>query len=203
MGRTSDAKERLLKSAMELMHDQGFGAVGVSEICAHAGVKKGSFYHFFDSKQALALEVVESFRKGSRDFMESFLLGTAPPLERLAAYLDGIYGYHLSSCEVLGKQTGCPLANLALEMSTQDKTIRLSVLQAFEGQLALIESVLREASRAGDLPSEIDPRSGAETVLALVEGMVMFSKLQDSPEPLRNLKSQVFRCLGLAITAVA
>ena len=58
MGRRSDARNRLLEGADRLFRDQGFAAVGVAQLCAAAGVNKGSFYHFFPSKQALLLEVV-------------------------------------------------------------------------------------------------------------------------------------------------
>ena len=63
MGRTSDARERLVESCQALMHEKGYTAVGVGEVCSRAGVNKGSFYHFFPSKQDLALTVIDQFGK--------------------------------------------------------------------------------------------------------------------------------------------
>ena len=60
MGRNSDARDRLLAAADTLFRDRGFSAIGVAEICSVADVNKGSFYHFFESKQALLLEVIEA-----------------------------------------------------------------------------------------------------------------------------------------------
>ncbi|MEW1590357.1 helix-turn-helix domain-containing protein, partial [Micromonospora vinacea] len=54
MGRTSDAKNKILDAAATLIEQRGYTALGVAEICAAAGVPKGSFYYFFESKQALA-----------------------------------------------------------------------------------------------------------------------------------------------------
>jgi TetR/AcrR family transcriptional regulator, transcriptional repressor for nem operon len=54
MGRTSEARERLIGTAGDLWHRRSYTDVGVSEICETAGVQKGSFYHFFPSKQDLA-----------------------------------------------------------------------------------------------------------------------------------------------------
>lgn len=202
MGRTSDAKDRLLTSAMELIHVQGFSAVGVAEICAHAGVKKGSFYHFFESKQALALEVVETFRRTMRDTMEAHLLGPGPPLERLATFLDGVYAYHVESCATVGRQAGCLLANLALEMSTHDAVIRRRVLEAFESQIGIFEEVLREAQKLGDAPPDFAVRQGAEMILVVIEGKILLSKLRDDPTPLKDLKEPVFQALGLRTVGV-
>lgn len=197
MGRTSDAKERLLQSATDLMLDQGFGAVGVSELCNHAGVKKGSFYHFFESKQALALEMVESLRREHNERNESVLIGPEPPLERLGVFLDGVYAYHSESCAATGKMLGCPIGNLALEMSTRDQVMRLRLLQVLEGQMSLIEEVLREARKSGDWPGEMRPRDGAEMVMSLIEGKVMLAKLRDDAEPLKDLRQLTFLSLGL------
>ena len=61
MGRTSNAKSRLIAMAMALMYVRGYPAVGVHEISTRAGVYKGSFYHFFPSKQALVLAVIDTY----------------------------------------------------------------------------------------------------------------------------------------------
>jgi TetR/AcrR family transcriptional repressor of nem operon len=50
MGRTSDAKERLIEAMIELIWTGSYGSTSVDQICERAGVKKGSFYHFFESK---------------------------------------------------------------------------------------------------------------------------------------------------------
>lgn len=59
MGRTSDARERLLEAMMELIWVGSFGSTSVDQICERAEVKKGSFYHFFESKHALAMAAIE------------------------------------------------------------------------------------------------------------------------------------------------
>ena len=56
MGRVSDAKDRLMKAVGELLWTGSFGSTTIDQICEKAGVKKGSFYYFFDSKAELALE---------------------------------------------------------------------------------------------------------------------------------------------------
>ena len=63
MGRKSNAKERLINSAIELIGTRSYNSVGVQEICEHAGVKKGSFYHFFPSKSDLTVAALDAMWK--------------------------------------------------------------------------------------------------------------------------------------------
>ncbi len=200
MGRTSDAKDRLLETAGELFHDKGYNAVGISEICGQAGVNKGSFYYFFPSKQALALDVVDSVWHRSRDLLEQTLLADGPPLERLQRYFDMVYDYHAADLESQGHIAGCPLGNLAVEMSTQDSQLRQRLLQAFEGHIGYFERLLREARGAGELPADLDPRSAAESLLALTEGRILLAKTRNDAETLKDLGASALRLLGATST---
>ena len=81
MGRQSDARDRLVRSAGELWHQRSYADVGVSEICEHAEVQKGSFYHFFSSKRELALAVIdEAWHQRGVCEMAPLLTGSLPPL---------------------------------------------------------------------------------------------------------------------------
>ena len=88
------------------MHERGYTAVGVSEVCSQAGVKKGSFYHFFPSKLKLALAVIDRHSAGSQAALEELVSGEAPPLERLAAYVDGVRSAQTELHEVAAKSWG-------------------------------------------------------------------------------------------------
>ncbi len=59
MGRTSDANERLMDAALDLIWEESYGAVTIDDICKRADVKKGSFYYFFNSKSELAIAALE------------------------------------------------------------------------------------------------------------------------------------------------
>ena len=91
---------------------------------------------------------------------------------------------------------GCPLGNLALEMSTQDVQLRHRLLQAFEGQIGYFERVLGEARDAGDLPIDMEPREAAESLLALLEGRILLAKTRNDPESLKSLGDTAMRLIG-------
>src|SRR5208337_4694972 len=88
MGRVSDAKQRLMDAVLELIWSGSYGSTTIDHICEKAGVKKGSFYYFFDSKSALAAEAFEESWKDRRAELDAIFSPTVPPLERLQKYCD-------------------------------------------------------------------------------------------------------------------
>jgi TetR/AcrR family transcriptional repressor of nem operon len=196
VGRTSDARERLIGTAQELMLDKGYAAVGVGEICAQAGVNKGSFYHFFESKQRLGIAAIDAYWGALRPIWSATLAGDAPPLQRIERLLTMFYEHNRAERDSRGKICGCMLGNLALEQSTQDADVQRRLAQIFDEQAAMLESVLREAKKAGDVPGDTKAKKAARSLLALLEGSVMLAKLHNDPTLLRDIPAQARRLLG-------
>src|SRR5436190_10451988 len=88
MGRVSDAKERLMEAVRELIWTGSYGSTTIDQICDQAGVKKGSFYYFFDSKSDLAAAALEEEGRKRRPDLDAIFSPTVPPLERLKKYLE-------------------------------------------------------------------------------------------------------------------
>src|SRR5277367_4637992 len=81
-----ETKRKLVAAGVNLMRKQGFNATTVDDICAAAGVTKGSFFHYFKSKQAVAEAAVASFRENKiRDYANA-------PFRKLADPLDRVFG---------------------------------------------------------------------------------------------------------------
>src|SRR3954463_10744889 len=91
MGRVSDAKERLMEAVGELVWTGSYGSTTIDQICDKAGVKKGSFYYFFDSKAELAETAVGEDWERHRPELDSLFSPTVPPLDRLHHYCDFMY----------------------------------------------------------------------------------------------------------------
>src|SRR5277367_3712153 len=91
MGRTSNARERLLQVAFELIWEQSYGSVSVDDICERANVKKGSFYYFFPSKSDLAVAAYEKHWQQTRPNYDRLFSPLSPPLERIENYSKSVY----------------------------------------------------------------------------------------------------------------
>ena len=175
MGRVSDARERLLGAAMDLIHDRGYAAVSVSDICNAAGLKKGSFYHFFPSKLELVLETIDNIAAGQRDVVAAMVKGQGSAREKLRAMFEGASG-GTKACEAqCGSIRGCPLGNLALEMAHREPAIAKKLRQVFNQWRAGVESVLQAGVASGEFELE-DPRAVAESLVAFVEGSILLAK---------------------------
>src|SRR4030095_9121697 len=108
MGRVSDAKERLMQAVGELIWEGSYGSTTIDQICEKAGVKKGSFYYFFQSKAELAISATDKKCQQHRVELDSIFSSTVPPLERLRKYCE--YSYRLQSDikAECGSVLGCP-----------------------------------------------------------------------------------------------
>lgn len=112
MGRTSDAKEKILAAARSLIEARGYSALGVAEICTVAGVPKGSFYHFFESKESLALAVVDEHWLAQKCDWTRVLDGDAAPLDRLRQLFEQTEAAQHTAQQGCGTVSGCLFGNL-------------------------------------------------------------------------------------------
>ncbi|MBO4253600.1 TetR/AcrR family transcriptional regulator [Streptomyces griseorubiginosus] len=195
MGRTSDAKQKILGAARSLIEGRGYSALGVAEICKAAGVPKGSFYYFFESKESLALAVVDEHWAAQRRDWERVLGGAGKPLERLRRLFEETEAGQRAVQDGCGTVSGCLFGNLTLELSNQTEAVRLRLQEIFEAQVDLVESVIAEARRRGDV-SATDTREAARALVAQLEGQVMFAKLYNDTARLTPLWDNCRALLG-------
>lgn len=180
-------KQRLLDTAQELFYARSYADVGVQEICEKAGVKKGSFYHFFPSKRDLTLAMLdESWRHLKESMLDQAFARDIPPLQRFERFLDMSYEHHKAVKAQTGRVLGCPYGNLAGELSTQDDEIRARINRIFQEIELPMEAALQEAMGNGDLPA-IDARATAEAMVAYIEGLTLIAKTRNDPDILRQL----------------
>ncbi|MFF2365193.1 TetR/AcrR family transcriptional regulator [Streptomyces sp. NPDC058122] len=196
MGRTSDANTKILSAAHSLFEQRGYSALGVAEICKAAGVPKGSFYYFFDSKETLALAVLDEHWAAERRDWERILHSDAEPLERLRQLFEATEATQQAAQDSCGAVVGCMFGNLSLEMSTQADAIRGRLQEIFEAQVELVEAVIIAARERGDVVVA-DTYDAAQAMVAQLEGQVLFAKLYNSPSRLNKLWPTCLALLGV------
>ncbi|MEW6145789.1 MAG: TetR/AcrR family transcriptional regulator [Thermodesulfobacteriota bacterium] len=194
MGRTSDTKENLLNSAIELIGTRSYNAVGVQELCEHAGVKKGSFYHFFPSKRDLTLAALDRIWKKFKDeTLDPVFNSETTTLEKFQTLLARSYEYQSNQKDCTGCMTGCGFGNLALELSTQDEEIRKKIEEIFCEWVRYLEKVIAQAVEEGVLPSDTDPSVTSQAVVAYIEGVYLLGKTFNDPCMIQRLGEGVLK----------
>ncbi len=187
MGRTSDANERLMDAALDLMWEESYGAVTIDDICKRADVKKGSFYYFFASKAELAVAALERmWEQQWKPKLDGMFSPSIEPVQRMTAYLEGIYTIHAEMKAKSGKVLGCLVCSVGSEVSTQEIDVSAKIREIFARKRRYYESTIRDAIAAG----AIEPSDAAQKALALaglIEGMVSQARIMNDPEVLREL----------------
>ncbi|NNK49183.1 MAG: TetR/AcrR family transcriptional regulator [Gemmatimonadetes bacterium] len=195
----SDTRNRILSVAARLFEAQGFEGTAVAAILREADVNSGSLYHFFPSKEALLVAVLEKYV----EVLEPALLGAADraaddPIEKVFALLE-LYRGRLLVSEY---SRGCPAGELALEVGGRLPEARGLLDSYFESWTNRVEEWL---VAAGDrLPHEADRHALAAHVLAILQGAIMQARIAASIEPFDDSVSQLrllLRLLGSGAAA--
>lgn len=196
MGRVSDAKPRLLEAAMDLVWTRSYGAVTVDDICEKAGVKKGSFYYFFKSKDELVAAALDAKWEEIRPAYDRIFSASTPPLDRLRQAFEYVYEKQKELRVKHGCALGCPFSSIGTEIIAADKTLRDAVQRMIKGKLRYFESALRDLQAEGQLQGQ-DPALLARQAYSYFEGVLAQARISDDLEMLKGVYDSVVRLLGI------
>ncbi len=185
-------REHLIEVGLDRIHAMGYSVTGVKEILDQAGVPKGSFYHYFPSKEAFAKEVLERYSEQESRRLGGFLEDEkTPPLKRLRRYFEetiSLSGYS-------GPCNGCLLGNLSLEVAGHSDLIQTVLSRIFTSWQGGIAVLLRAAIERGDLPRTTKVDQLAGFLLNSWEGALVRSKAEKSDAPLETFMHFTFQVL--------
>lgn len=184
-----DVKSEILKAGGELIHRQGFNRTGLKEILDAAGVPKGSFYFYFKSKEDFGLALIEHFqatmRAAAGPIFEDYLLSPLARLKKFFIQCRERFGTR-------GCEAGCPIGNLAQEMSDLSPPMREAVSRVFATLTAAIENLLAESIQRGELRGDLGNERTAAFIIDAWEGALLRMKVEKSVEPLKRFEEIVF-----------
>lgn len=204
MGRVSDAKERLMEAVEELIWKGSYGSTTIDQICEKAGVKKGSFYYFFDSKADLAEEGLEATWQRHRPELDSLFSSSVPPLDRLRGYCDYNYRFQEQIRSKYGRVLGCPLFSVGAEISTQEDRLQKKIQAILEYKRKYLETAIRDADAAGLIDAP-DAAAKSRILFAYYQGLATQGRIENSLEVFRDAVQGTYDLLGVkepaAVTA--
>jgi TetR/AcrR family transcriptional repressor of nem operon len=182
-------KNTLLEAGKRIFLEKGYNHAGIESILQAAGVPKGSFYYYFESKEDFGLQVLDQFAACYRQEIDRYLGDlTLSPLERLRRYFE-------AACERLESQQcrqGCLVGNLSQEMADQSEAFRSRLEQIFEGWVGRYADCLEQARHAGEIPPHLDVRELAEFWLNSWQGALLRAKTERNTRPLRTFLNVMF-----------
>lgn len=184
-----DTRSEILRIGTELIVRQGFTATGIDSVLKEAGVPKGSFYHFFKSKEEFGLAVIDLFAERYDQRLESFLNdGKVAPLKRIRNYLEsGLEKITQNNCTC-----GCLIGNLGQEMADVNERFRERLDEVFRSWKGRFAACIGEAQEKGDVAADLDPEVTAGFILSGWEGAILRTKVMKSPKPLHDFMAVLF-----------
>src|SRR5580693_5000374 len=188
-------RDRLIDAARFLFWERGFAGTSMADLLSHAEVNSGSFYHFFDSKEALLREVLKTYVAALRPMVvDPAYATTEEPVARIFAILAG-YRNRILQTEC---RYGCPLGRLALEIDPENRPAHKLIAENFQGWITAVRECIDQIKPR--LPKDTDPDALATYVLAVMEGGVMISRSYGSVEPFDRAVKQLRQHFALLLT---
>jgi TetR/AcrR family transcriptional repressor of nem operon len=195
MGRTSDAREKLLAVAFDLIHESSYGTVSVEQICTRAGVNKGSFYYFFKTKTDLVTAAYEEHWRIKLPNYERIFSKENPPLKRLALWCEYVRGVQKKRRAKYGHACGCPYTSLGGELATSDPKVRRKAQDLIERHVKILAGAIDDAQRAGDAQAG-DAMVKAQLAHSCIIGLLLRAKIYNDLGILRHAEQAIFALIG-------
>ena len=187
-------RQRLLDAAFAEIYQRGYQGMRVEDVLKRTGLGKGAFYHHFNSKHTLGCAVVDEVINGEMGQRWINALGESnDPIPALEHVMDLIIESESNSDGVF---LGCPLNNLAMEMSAQDDAFRQRIEALFNQWINLVAQAFARGQEAGTVRKDIDPTEAGMFLVASFEGCVGLAKATQNMDTFNTCRNQITHYLN-------
>ncbi len=170
-----ETRGKLLKTAYEQIHKHGFQGMRVDQVLKQTGLKKGGFYHHFKSKTELGYAVVEEEIK---TLLEKMWIEPIMAMDNPVTDIPRMFETLDERATKLMRKHGCPLNNLAQEMSMLDDGFRQRIVANFKLWNDALTAKLDEAKQKKYIRSDVDSAVVSQFVIAVIEGCISIRKVE-------------------------
>ncbi|MTD26072.1 TetR/AcrR family transcriptional regulator [Erwinia sorbitola] len=186
-----DTREHLLDTGELLCLQRGFNGMGLIELLRQAEVPKGSFYHYFPSKEVFGVEMLERYFARYHQRLQEYLDDhQSDSRQRVLDY----YLQSLSFCEE-SSFAGCLSVKLSAEVCDLSEAMRKALNAGSNALMATLTSALEKAQQQGCLSREVNSAECAQTLYTLWLGASLQSKICRDNAPLLNAWHEMTRIL--------
>jgi len=166
-------RESLLNAGFDEIYRHGFGSARIERILDRTSVTKGAFYHHFSTKRALGEAIVDELIWGR--IYEGWIRPIDETDDPIGTLIGLVEETLLESSDEM-MELGCPLGNVAQELSPVDEDFRKRIHRVFERWIQAVASALERGRRTGRVATSIDPRQAAIFIIASLEGGIAMAK---------------------------
>lgn len=188
--------DKLIATGLAALMQKGYDGVGIGPVLAEAGVPKGSFYHYFSSKDDFVTAVIAAYETQCRALRDRMFADQSQPA---LARLDGYFAALQDELAAELPGGGCLYGILTQSLAPRGAALRQRLAEAFGGWQAALASLIAEARDAGELPAAVDPAAAAAVTVDLYEGAVLRAKAQSSITPFAEFRARLPHLLAATL----
>lgn len=193
MKQANDTKTAILDTALDLVQRQSISGVSFQELARLIGIKKGSMYYHFESKEALALAILQ---RAVSDLKASFERGQNKPAVAQLHYFMRLYRDYIGAGNRI-----CPGGAFAGEWQTQSEAIQQQVQRLIQTQLSGVRHILEQGIAEGVFNDrDLDSESLAQWIVSTIQGALLTSRVAGSKVPYDQCVQAIDRYLGVSET---
>jgi TetR/AcrR family transcriptional repressor of nem operon len=181
----STTKERILDAAEDLMLAKSFHSVGLNEILSAVKVPKGSFYHYFTSKEQFGVELIRHYVSEATAFKRKMLLTeqlSDNAYERIVTFCNGAVA-RSAECSC---QAGCLITKLCAEVATMSDDMRNEVAKGMKDWCDIYTQLVEEGQRQGVIRADLKPKIAGYVLHDVWLGAMQRMLVERNVAPLRN-----------------
>lgn len=187
-----ETKDRVLNIGMQLVLFEGYHNTGLNEIIKAADISKGTFYHYFESKEAFALELIDHYTNTTEEIMSQDInKEDVSPLESLKK----IFLNKIALQQSLHYKRGCLVGNFSIEMSNLSKTVQEKTEESLIQFSSVFKTFLDAAKDKGEIAEEMDTEETASFIINSWQGAMLRMKSAKSVKPLKTFYNYTFNIL--------
>lgn len=198
MRKTTDTKERLLETAIELIWQSSYENTGINEICARAGVTKGCFYHYFESKAELFHEAAEYHWEKMKQEMDRIFSPNQTSLEQL----EGLIGFII---EKQGRDqrddnpvSGCPIFTSGAQCGCEESEVRRTAVEMSDRAVRYATALVKNLMVDGHLASDCDPHQIGRMLHSYIQGLLLYGRIHHDLDVVKiDLREGLYRLIHL------
>jgi len=177
-------RNRLIAAAFDEIYENGFQGMRVEEILNRTGLKKGALYHHFSSKLDIAYAVID-------EYIADMVINTwIKPISDYDDPVEAIRKVKLNISQGDGNydylKHGCPLNNLAQEMSSLDEGFRHRVHNLLQLWISAIDKSLQNGIKSGYIDKDVDTKTASIFIVAIMEGCTSLLKASQDENTLKS-----------------
>jgi len=189
MARTAEFdRQEVLQRALDIFWQEGYCKCSVARLVEATGLKPGSLYAAFGSKEGLFLAVLEFYGRQSVKRLQTCLDNADSPLQGIRKFIDQI-GERVLNSE---QQRGCFLVNSVLEFSPGREAVNRVVETFFSTIESLFVSALKKSAEAGELPPDQNPAALAKYLLVNIWGLQVLARTNPDEETVQAVLERIF-----------